>query len=98
MTNNRSRGRWAELQVAKRYGGRRISATGMPGNDVLIKGREYEVKIVKKLPALLLMWIAQVIGQDGAGVIFRGDRMPWWIMVPADEYFGLTDYAGPTDE
>lgn len=87
MANNRARGRRGELMAAQRYGGRRISETGLPGPDVEIDGQPWEVKLTKNMGALLRGWLAQAKREGARGVLFKEDLGKWYVVVEADWYF-----------
>ena len=81
MVNNRSRGARGEREFAELIGGKKVSRTGYPGPDVVGEdGTVYEVKRIKRMPALLASWLRQM-SEEGATVIaFRADRSRWIVM------------------
>ena len=95
MVNSRAKGRRAELDFARMWGGRRVSRTGQTGADVrtppLILDLDqldeggltvWEVKRRSTL-AGLMAWYRQALDAGAHGVALRADRGPWLVLLPA---------------
>jgi len=79
--SSRRKGRYYENEFAKRYGGQRISETGMPGPDVALTITEWEVKYRDKIA--VLNWWDQTLeeGADYLAIRRSGDKQ-WYIVHP----------------
>lgn len=61
--------------------------TGLPGSDVEIAGRPWEVKLTKAMPALLRNWLTQAARQGSEGVLFKENLGKWYVIIEADKFF-----------
>ena len=73
--------------AAERYEGVRISRTGEPGSDVLISGKEWEVKLTKNMGALMRGWLTQAARQGSEGVLFKENLGKWYVVIEGDKFF-----------
>jgi len=85
--HSRDKGQGGERELAKLLGATKISGYMKPGNDLIWRNRQIEVKRRSNWPSQMLQnWL-----RDAQIVMFRVDREEWMVYLPLPELLDLLE-------